>query len=323
MLALTFLSKTQYQATVTVQVNAPPPQEVPLYSQYGRAALNDEIEQTRNSFTEFLLEGDAPYQAIETLPDPPMSGGELRRSTTIDNPNNSQLMRVKVSASDPETAALLANTLVESGLEQYGQLLAQPTANTREFIERELETARQELESAEANLAQFQITNKIRDLDSAIDGQSEFIRSLRKQGDLARAAGDTIQAQEIESMIPEREAELQNMIGLSAEYNELVSLVDQARATHNFLQDKRSEAQIKENQIRESTYIQIITPARAPRNPVAAINSKLFVLGGVVSILAGVLFAFFLEYLSVSGVFARFGRLYEVSQVTPVPENES
>lgn len=298
MFALSYLAEVEYQATVTVQVSAPPPQEVPLYSQFGKEALSDEIAQTRSSFSEFIQAGDTPYKTLEVLPDIPMGGRELRARTTVDLPDNSQLMRVRVRAWDPETAALLANTLVETGLQQYGQLLAQPTANTGEFIIRELEAAQQELGNAEADLMQFKIDNKIGSLEDAIRSHYDLILTLQKQVDQAQATGNLAQSQALVNIIHVREAELQNMIGLSAEYTALVDRVERARSTYSFLLDKKVEAQIKENQILESSYIQIITPARPPSAPLEAINKKLFVLGAVVSILGGVLLSFLLEYIS-------------------------
>jgi uncharacterized protein involved in exopolysaccharide biosynthesis len=321
MLAIAFLTEEEYEATVTVQVSAPPPQEVPLYSQFGRQALRDEIEQTRSSFSEFVLEGDVPYHAFETLPDIGMSGRELREKITVETLEDSQLMRIWVRAADPEAAALLANAIVEVGLEQYGQLLAQPTAKTRQFIEQELEGAREELEIAEAELAQFQIANKIGDLPSAINNQYNLIRSLAMQRDLAWAGGDIAKAQALDEIILEREAELQSMVGLSGEYNELSGQVGRVRSTYDFLLSKRAEAQIKEKQILEVGSIRIITPARPPTRPVAAINNKLIVLGAISSLLAGVLLTFLLEYLEISGAFRGFQRRSAQSEIVALSEN--
>ena len=300
MLAVAYLSETQYEATVTVLISAPPPQEVPLYSQFGRQALSEEIERTRESFIQILQEGDAAEVALDRLPDVKMRPDALRERITTDFPENSNLLRVHVRASDPDTAARLANTLVEAGMAQYGELLAAPTVKTRMFIENEFNAAEKALREAEAELEQFKINNKIGDLKDVIRAQYDLIKNLQLQSDQARVAGDMTRVQALEQVILEREAELQDLIGLSDEYNQLVSRVAQADATHTFLLDRLTEAQIKENQIRQLASIQVITPARPPKRPVAAINAKIFILGAITSVMTGVLLTFLLEYLTIS-----------------------
>ena len=78
MLTLYLISEPQYQASVTLQVSAPPPQEVPLYSTIGRQALSDEIARTQTSLQELLSEGDVAYRVLRDLPDIPMKGGDLK-----------------------------------------------------------------------------------------------------------------------------------------------------------------------------------------------------------------------------------------------------
>ncbi len=303
MLTIAFLAETQYEATVTLLISAPPPQEAPLYSQFGRSALGEEIARTRDSFSELLLEGEAAGAALDALPEVKMTADELREQITTETPDSGNLLRVYVRTPDRDTAALLATTLVELGLEQYGKLLAAPTVNTRTFIEQQFEIAQAELKAAEAELEQFKIDNKIGELESVINNQYSHIKALRLQSDQARVEWNTNEAQELDKIILGREAELQNLIGLSATYNELDGHVKQASATHAFLLSKKSEAQIKENQIQELASIQIITPARRPKRPVSIINNKLIVLGGIASVMAGVLLAFLLEYLEISGAF--------------------
>ena len=322
MLVIAFLPEREYEATVTVQVTAPPPQEQPLYSYFGRQAIYDEIEQNRNSFSELLLEADIASRVLRTLPDIPMTAPELReKKMTVDIPEDSQLMHIHVRASDPETAALLANALVEVGLERVGQLRAQSTVNTRQFIEQELEAAKAELEAAEAELMQFQIDNKVGVLNSAMNTQYDVLRSLKTTRDLARAEGNTLKAQAIDEIILKREAELQNLIGMSMDYNRLVSRVERALSHYNFLLDAKTEAQIKENQILKMSFIQVITPARPPERPVSPINNKLIVLGAVGSILAGALLTFLLEYLEVSDAFGGFQKRAESSELVALPDN--
>jgi len=104
---------------------------------------------------------------------------------------------------------------------------------------------------------------------------------------------------------------LQNLIGLSSEYYTLVGRVNRARDTYNFMLDKKAEAQIKENQILELASVQIITPARPPAKPAAAMDSRIIVLGTVVSLIVGVLLAVLLEYLAVSGFLQQLRTLGE------------
>lgn len=321
MSVIAFLTETKYQATVTLQVSAPPPQEVPLYSEFGRQALTDEIQQTRSSLNEFLQEGDVTYQTVQGLPDVKLSASDLRENLTIEVPDNSQLMRISVRAPDPDTAALLANTLVDVGLKKYGELRARPTVNTRKFIEQQLELARTELGDAEKELTKFQINNKVGALDQAISKQYDLIRSLSIERDLARAGGEVTKAQAIADIILEREAELQDMIGITAGYNELTDQVDRVRSNFNFLLDRKNEAQIKENQILELGSVQVITPARPPRNPVAAVDGKLIVLAAVVSFLTGILLTFLIEYLVKAGNFRSAQRLSEQSKVVALSDS--
>jgi uncharacterized protein involved in exopolysaccharide biosynthesis len=298
MLVIFLSAETQYKATVTVQVSAPPPQEVPLYSDLGRQALRDEIEQTQSSIGELLQEGDVAYRVLEDLPSISITGSELRSKIEVDIPPSSNLMRVSVKAPDPELAALLANAVVETGLTQYAELSARPTSGMRVFIEEQLDVAQTEYEVAESELTQFQVANKIGSLSTALERQYDLIENLKTQLDMAVAVGDTARKQTLDKLILEREAELQNLIGLSSQYYTLVGRVDRARDTYNFMLNKRAEAQIKENQILELGSIQVITSARPPSHPTAVMDTKILALAGLASLIAGVLLAFLLEYIT-------------------------
>ncbi|HMQ52497.1 MAG TPA: hypothetical protein PKE64_00760 [Anaerolineae bacterium] len=303
MFLVSVMSETRYESSVTVQVSAPPPQEVPLFSQFGRdTGVSVAIEETRRSFAEFLQAGDAAWRTLDVLPDVSLTGTELRERMVVELPDNSQLMRITVPYPNPDIAALLANTLVEKGLEGYGELLAKPTANNRAFIEQQLQIAQAELADAESELVQAQMDNKIGDLNRAIDTQYDLLSSLRLQLDLASANREVVKVRGLENVIEQREAELQELLGFSSEYATLTDRVERLRDTYSFMLDKSAEAQIKENQILELGSIQVITPARPAADPSVLINSRIIFLGAVVSLLLGVLLTFVLEGLEVAGV---------------------
>jgi uncharacterized protein involved in exopolysaccharide biosynthesis len=318
LLAIAFLTETVYEATATLQVSAPPPQEVPLYSEFGRQALRAEIEQTQNSLSEFLRAGDVAGSVIRSLSDVPMRTRELRDNIFIEIPKDSELMFVSVHAPEPELAAVLANAVVEHGLDGYGRLRAQPTINTRSFIESELDSAGQELSTAENDLVQFQIMNKLGDLKKMMSDQQDLIKALRLQSDLERSRGDIGKVQAIDAVIQMREVELQNLVGLSAEYSQLNDRVGRARDTYTFLLDKKVEAQVKENQILALSSIQVITPARPPGSPVSAVQAEIVALGGIASVMTGILLAFLMEYLESLGVFRRTRRQHRPAKTDVV-----
>lgn len=311
MLVVFLLSDPQYRATVTVQVSAPPPQEVPLYSSLGKQALSDEIVRTQTGLHELLIEGDVAYRVLRELPDIPMNGGDLRQRIEVNIPEDSHLMRIAVKTQDAEMSALLANAVVETALQQYAELAAKPTAGMRQFIEVQLELAQSTYEAAEAELTAFQVANKIGSLDTALDRQYDLIRTLKATRDIAESDNNTARVRTLDNIILEREAELQNLIGLSSEYYTLVGRVNRARDTYNFMLDKKAEAEIKENQILELASVQIITPARPPNRPAAAMDVRIILLGTVSSLILGVLLAVFLEYLQVSGLSATLRTLGE------------
>jgi uncharacterized protein involved in exopolysaccharide biosynthesis len=317
MLLVLLLLEPHYESTVTVQVTAPPPQEVPLYSSLGWQALSDEITRVQTSLTELMTEGDVAYRVLEKVPDVPMTGEELRRRIEVDIPDNSHLMRISVKTGNPEMSALVANAIVETCLQQYAELSAKPTAGMRSFIELQLELAQSTYETAETELTEFQVANKIGSLGTALEQQYEIIRTLKVNRDLAETSDDIEKARALDELILSREAELQNLIGLSSEYYTLVGRVDRARDTYNFMLDKRAEAQIKENQILELASVQVITPARPAAKPVVAMNAKLIILGAAVSIMAGVLLAFLLAYMETSGVLQQLQTLNQ-----PLPFDE-
>jgi uncharacterized protein involved in exopolysaccharide biosynthesis len=302
-LVIVLTKQPLYQAAVTIQLSAPPPQEVPLFSEFGRQGLLQEIEQTRASLAEFMQAGDLAFRVLERLPNVDMSERELNDQIELELPDTSQLITVRVRAPDRELAALLANSVAEVGLERYAQLLAQPTTRTREFIEQQLSVAEAQLREAETNLEQFRLTHKVFDLDQTIDDQTRLLLALRQSSDAARTGGNAGQLPQLQQISLEREAELQALIQLAPEYNALLDRVKQARSSTNFLQEKRNEAQIKENQILAMSSIQIINTARPPRQALPGLSNSMIIFGIVSGLIASMLLALLLEFLETSGLF--------------------
>jgi len=155
----------------------------------------------------------------------------------------------------------------------------------------------QQLDQAEQELIAFKIEHKVGGLDGLIASQQGLIRSLNLERDQALATGQTSVAAAYDRLIAEREAELQQLIGLSTTYTQLERTVDQLQGTYGLLLEKETEAQLKENEILNVSFIQVIGEARVPSKPKPPIRWSTVALGGVVSLITGIMIAFVWEYV--------------------------
>lgn len=137
-----------------------------------------------------------------------------------------------------------------------------------------------------------------------IDRLQESVASLRLQTSgywsaereqLAAAAALRAAIAEDEALISQRSADLTQLIGLSSEYNGLVSTVANAQGDQEFLRVKAVEARLKESQSREVGALQVVEPAFLPSAPANPPVLRLILLAGLVSLLLGVVVVLLVE----------------------------
>jgi uncharacterized protein involved in exopolysaccharide biosynthesis len=244
---------------------------------------------------EILQSSTVTWQTVRTI-QASMDGDELKRRTVVDKPTDSEFIRVSVLADEPQEAADLANALVDTAKQYYGQILANPSALAREFISMQVEDAFQELQAAKQALADFKKKHQIGDLPAEIQAQRTILWNLILEHDQAVANKQTDQAAAYDILISQRQEELQRLTALSDEYEDLNDAIKRAETYYKFLLDKETEAKLKENEILNAAFIQVIEPARPPREPVSPINLKVLALGSLSSLIASIVIAFALEY---------------------------
>jgi uncharacterized protein involved in exopolysaccharide biosynthesis len=293
---LSLRAKPFYRAWVKLQVGAAPPTDVSLYQSFRYDELQNQVAYTRAAFTELLSDRGLAWRTLSKV-ETTVGAEDLLAQTTVEAESGSNFVSVGVSAGTPEEAQVLANTLVEEALSYYGSLQAQSATAAREFISRELEAGREELSDAERALMQFKIENKIGSLDDDIRQRQNLVLSLLIARDTALAEGDLEKAANYDHIIAERQKELQELVGLSSEYESLVTTVNLTRGTYNLLLSKETEARIKENEILSVGFIQIVSPAQLPTKAISSFDPKIIVLSGVVSLIIGVILAFVWEYV--------------------------
>ncbi len=102
-------------------------------------------------------------------------------------------------------------------------------------------------------------------------------------------------------VIASRRAEMQELLRLADTYNSLDTAVQRAEFNVSFLLNKDNEARLSESQARSIGFIDIVEPARYPDQEAASKLPRLLLLGAVISLLAGIVLAFLLEFLESLG----------------------
>jgi len=284
-----------YRAHVSFMVVRPLLGDVSLYEL--RAPTSREaINYTRANFLEILRGSVIAWRTVEET-GVEMRGDTLRQSASIEESKDSELITLTVLAEDPEEAALLANGMIQAALKYYGELQAAPAVNSRQFIQQQLDVASEELRQAQQQLTQFQIENNIGMLDTEITSQQSLLRSLQLQRDQAEAEGLLDRVAIYERLIAQHERELQRLVSLNTQYVMLKSNVGRAQSVYNLLLDKLTEATLKENEILNTSFVQIVEPASPPHRPITPLSPKVLVVGAIASIVLGMALAFLLEYV--------------------------
>ncbi len=106
---------------------------------------------------------------------------------------------------------------------------------------------------------------------------------------------------EYEQMISDRETRLLSLIGLTSEYDAKQAAVNEIQANVNFLSGKLNEAALKESQSLNAGFIQVAEPARQPDRPAPSQLPRLLLVGVAISMAAGVILAFILEFIESLG----------------------
>ena len=119
--------------------------------------------------------------------------------------------------------------------------------------------------------------------------------------EMAQAAAQRAIANQYAQVLAQRESELAALIGLNAEYDVLVSNVREKQNDYDFLRAKMQEASLKEEQALSLGYIQVVEEAQTPQTPVTQQTVKIALVAAVVSLMAGVVLAFLIEFLQSLG----------------------
>ncbi len=353
-----------YRASVRLQVLAVEPEEVTLFTQVRNVATADEIIATQSDFISVVTSDLVALRTIAQLNLGISAADLLDRIAAV---RDGDFLVVSAEGDSPQQAESIASTVVEHALRYYREVRSRPAVVSGQFIQQQLEQAKQTLAAAEDALLKFKLQNNLGSLDREIQAYQDAVRSLRferdnaliaarqaetlqstydalardmdeaaetaaRQAATARTTGDEtalrraqddeeyyrqqarnyralaaaqsataasqrVAATEYEQLAARRDTDLAALLGLTAELDTLQVAADQARSNYEFLQRKANEAALKQSQALSLGYLQVVEPAQPPAQPAPPRWRAIALVGAVVSILAGGVLAFLLEFL--------------------------
>lgn len=105
----------------------------------------------------------------------------IESSTETEPEENTNIIRINVTYSDPEMAASLANALADGYIEYNRELLNKRTIETKKFVEKQLEELSDRLKKAEDTLKEYQDNKDIVSLDSQALMDLKTLDELERQ----------------------------------------------------------------------------------------------------------------------------------------------
>jgi uncharacterized protein involved in exopolysaccharide biosynthesis len=326
--------KPVYQAYVKLQVIAAEPQEVSLFATTRPVASDEEIVGVQVQFDSALHSYYVAWQTINDL-NLGVSAAQLLEGLTVGA--EEEFLHVTFTADNPMDVEAIATRHVENAFKYYAQLRAKSATVALQFIQEQLSGDEKELTAAEGELLAFKVRNNLDSLPREILAIQDQLRDLQleraklagdREGMQAVAAkyremaahadpeeptvdyetlaisqdvtiaGALAREARYDAMVQEQKAKLEELLKLTTEYDGLLRRVSRSQSSYAFLSDKENEARLKQNQANNVSFIQIVEPARMPDRPVPSRTPKALAIGALLSLIAGVLLAFALEFLS-------------------------
>ena len=216
-----FLAEPGYRAKVKLQITTPEDEDVTLFDERSSFSERDRITIARNNFTVVLESSAVRKMTIDQLE---LTDAVAEYEIEVVPVRDADFVDVYITASTPELAQEIANTHVALSIKRMGDLRALPSLTAKENFAEELASAELAMREAENAFATFQVENGIASLESEIAVQQQTLQQLeleRNQLLFAIPAADVDLVTPIETLIEQRNEELQPLLALRRTYNSL------------------------------------------------------------------------------------------------------
>jgi uncharacterized protein involved in exopolysaccharide biosynthesis len=273
-----------------------------------------------------------------------LSAAELLNGLTVSA--EEEFLNVTFTADNPMDVEAIATRHVENAFKYYAQLRAKSATVALQFIQQQLSDEEKALATAQGELLTFKVTHNLDSLTDEVFALQSQLRQLELEraklviererttavaaeyrekaanadpekspvdyatlavGEDISIAGIRAEEAQYDKLIAEQTAKLVELLNLTVENDALLRTVSRIQSNYNFLADKENEARLKQSQANNVSFIQIVEPARMPDQPAPSRTPKMLAVGAVLSLIAGIILAFVLEFLSLLFASAQTG----------------
>jgi uncharacterized protein involved in exopolysaccharide biosynthesis len=226
-----------YEAQIKLQLTAPEREDVMLYERYRAIDARDELTVMRNNFVELLQSREITKRTIKQL----NLDDDTEYAVSVRPIRDADFVYVVVGARTAELAEMIANTHVDMAIRYFGEIRAQPTTATKNFLAQELRVAKEKLQIAEEAFNEFKIRNNITTMDAEVSiyqGLIDKLQAERNQRMIQGATSWEIQSKEM--LIEQLNLERERAVAVADDVG--VGRFDQAIARHREELQKLREA---------------------------------------------------------------------------------
>lgn len=221
-----------YEASVNVQITTPQREDVAVYEEYRYGSLRDEITVARNNFTEVLRGNDVREQTATRLG---LNHQEEQFPIDVTTVRDADFIRVTVEAGSPVLAAKIANTLVSTAIDYYGDLRARATYAERDLFAGKVCDAEASFRAAQERFTRFQVEKGVVSLDTQLETYQRLLEQLQLERDrllLEETTRAVDPVSEVDQLIAQHQQELNRLAALVPAYNILQEDVQLARENY-------------------------------------------------------------------------------------------
>ena len=165
-----------YESTVQLQLTAPQPEDVTLYST-NRSSTNvrDDMAVALNNFTELVQNREVFNRVIKQLG---LTGEDANYKIEVRPVRDSDYFDVVAQSKNAALVGQIANAHVAAAIAYYGEVRSKPAASSKAFLANQVTLADKRVQLAESSLADFQAQNHVSTVTTEVEIDTRILQDL-------------------------------------------------------------------------------------------------------------------------------------------------